>query len=70
MLCSADEYGRGAVPAAHFRLVGEICYKLQFRFNPLKPFLALRVVGLPGLLKFAPDYVEDPELHAVLLSEN
>lgn len=28
VLCSADEYGRGAVPVAHFRLSGGICYKL------------------------------------------
>ena len=30
VLCSADEYGRGAVPVAHFRLAGEVCYRLQF----------------------------------------
>lgn len=36
----------------------------------MRPFVGLRVVGLPGLLKFAPDYVEDPGLHAVLLNEN
>ena len=58
------------MPAAHFRLSGDICYRLQFRFNPLKPYVGLRVVGLPGLFKFAPDYVEDPELHAVLLCED
>lgn len=28
VLCSADEYGRGAIPAAHFRLTGEVCYRL------------------------------------------